>query len=115
MRTTTPLSSGKMPALTWGKEDTIRSTADNAALAKLLCVKRGYYNDLYLRAMSVGAGGLVCGGRNGGNRKRVAAAMRRTTSGDERRHGICHAATTAIIIVVIFVIVSPKTTSPGPS
>jgi hypothetical protein len=104
-----------MPALTWGKEDAIRSTANDAALAKLLCIKRGYYNDPYLRAMSIGAGGLVCGGGNGGNRKRVAAAMRTTTSGNERRHRICHAVTTAIIIVVIFVVAAPKTTSPGPS
>jgi hypothetical protein len=80
----TPLSLGMMPALMWGKEDTIRSTANNAALAKLLCIKRGYYNDPYLCTMSVRAGGLVCGGGNGRNRKRVAAAMRRTTSGDER-------------------------------
>ncbi len=47
----TPLSSGTTPASTWGKEDTIRSTTDNAALAKLLCVEWGYYNDLYLRAV----------------------------------------------------------------
>ncbi len=72
------------PASTWGKEDTIRSTANDAALAKLLCVKRNYYNDPYLCAMSVGDGGLVCGGGNGGNRKRVAAAMRRKTSGNKR-------------------------------
>ncbi len=101
--------------MTWGKEDAIGSTADNAALAKLLCVKWDYYNDLYLHAISVGAGGLVCGGGNGGNRKRVAAAMRMTTSGDKRQHGICHATTTAIIIVVIFIIATPKTTSLGPS
>jgi hypothetical protein len=112
---TTPLSSRTTPALTWGKEDTIRSTANDATLAKLLCIERGCYNDPYLRAMSIGAGGLVCGGGNGGNRKRVVAAMRRTMSGDKRRHGICHAATTSIIIVVIFVIAVPKTTSPGPS
>jgi hypothetical protein len=104
-----------MLASTWGKEDAIRSTANNATLAKLLCIKRGYYNDPYLRAMSVGAGGLVCGGGHGGNRKRVAAAMRITTSGNEQQHGICHAATTTIIIVVIFVVAAPKTTSPGPS
>jgi hypothetical protein len=102
-----------MPALTWGKEDAIRSTANDAALAKLLCVERGYYNNPYLCPMSVGAGGLVCGG--GGNRKRVAAAMRMTTSSDEQQHGICHAATTTIIIVVIYVVTVPKTTSPGPS
>jgi hypothetical protein len=101
--------------LTWGKEDAIRSTANDATLAKLLCIDRGYYDDPYLRAMSVGAGGLVCKGGNGRNRKRVAAAMRTTTSGDKRRHGICHAATTAIIIVVIFIVAAPKTTSPGPS
>ncbi len=106
---------GTMPALMWGKEDAIRSTANNAALAKLLCIKQGYYNDPYLRAMSVRARGLVCGGGNGGNRKRVAAAMRTTTSGDKRRHRIYHATTTAIIIVVIFVVAAPKTTSPGPS
>ncbi len=101
--------------MTWGKEDTIRSTANDAALAKLLCIERGYYNYLYLRAMSAGAGGLVCGGENGRNRKRVAAAMRRTMSGDKQQHGICHTATTTIIIVVIFVIAAPKTTSPEPS
>jgi hypothetical protein len=66
--------------LTWGKEDAIRSTADDAALAKLLCVERDYYDDPSLHAISVG--GLVYGGGNGGNRKRVAAAMRTTTSGD---------------------------------
>jgi hypothetical protein len=104
-----------MPALTWGKEDAIRSTANNAALVKLLCLERGYYDNPYLRAMSVGAGGLVCGGGNGGNRKRVAAAMRTTTSGNERQHGICYNATTAIIIVVIFVVAAPKMTSPGSS
>ncbi len=101
--------------MTWGKEDAIRSTTNDATLAKLLCVERGYYDDPYLHAMSVGAGGLVCGGGNGGNRKRVAAAMRITTIGDERQHGICHAATTTIIIVVIFVVAVPKTTSLGPS
>jgi hypothetical protein len=111
----TPLSSGTMPALTWGKEDAIRSTADDAALAKLLCVERDYYNNPYLHAISVRAGGLVCGGGNGRNRKRVAAAMRMTMSGNKQRHGICHAATTAIIIVVIFVVAAPKTTSLGPS
>jgi len=104
-----------MPASTWGKEDAIRSTANDAALAKLLCVERDYYDNPYLHAISVRAGGLVCGGGNGGNRKRVAAAMRTTTSGDKRQHGICHAATTAIIIVVIFVVAAPKTTSLGPS
>jgi hypothetical protein len=101
--------------LTWGKEDAIRFTANNVILAKLFCVERNYYDDPYLHAISVGAGGLVWGGGNGGNRKRVAAAMRTTMSGNERRHGICHAATTAIIIVVIFVIAMPKTTSLGPS
>ena len=106
---------GPMPALTWGKEDAIRSTANDATLAKLLCVKRDYYDDPYLHAISVGAGGLVCRGGNGGNRKRVAAAMRMTTSSDEWQHGICHAATTTIIIVVIFVVLALKTTSPGPS
>ncbi len=101
--------------MTWGKEDAIRSTANDAPLAKLLCIKQGYYNDPYLHAMSIGARGLVCGGGNGGNRKRVAAAMRTTMSGSERQHGVCHAVTTTIIIVVIFVVAAPKMTSPGPS
>ncbi len=68
----------------WGNEDAIRSTTNNAALAKLLCVERDYYDNPYLHAISIGAGGLVCGGGNGGNRKRVAAAMRTTMSGNER-------------------------------
>ncbi len=98
-----------------GEGGAIRSTANNAALANLLCIKQDYYNNPYLHAISIGARGLVCGGGNGGNRKRVAAAMRTITSGNEGQHGICHAATTAIIIVVIFVIAAPKTTILGPS
>ncbi len=104
-----------MPTLTWGKEDAIRSTTNDATLAKLLCIEQGYYGNPYLCTMSVGAGGLVCGGGNGRNRKRVAAAMRTTMSGNERQHRICHATTTAIIIVIIFVIAALKKTSPGPS
>ncbi|KAL3778718.1 hypothetical protein ACHAW5_006115 [Stephanodiscus triporus] len=50
-------------------DDAVRSTADDAALAKLSCVERGYYDDPYLRPMSVGAGGLVRGGGRGGNMK----------------------------------------------
>ncbi|KAL3816992.1 hypothetical protein ACHAXA_010112 [Cyclostephanos tholiformis] len=42
-------------------DDAVKSTADDAALAKLSCVDMGYYDDPHLRPMSVGAGGLLRG------------------------------------------------------
>ena len=47
-------------------DDAVKSTADDAALAKLSCVEMGYYDDPYLRPMSVGAGGLIRGPGGGG-------------------------------------------------
>mmetsp|Transcript_4364 Transcript_4364/g.9663 ORF Transcript_4364/g.9663 Transcript_4364/m.9663 type:complete len:573 (-) Transcript_4364:63-1781(-) len=40
-------------------DDAVKSTADDAILAKLSCVERGYYHDPFLASMSHGASGLV--------------------------------------------------------
>lgn len=44
----------------------VRSTADDAALAKLSCVARGYYDDPFAGPMARDAAGLVGGGRAAG-------------------------------------------------
>lgn len=40
-------------------QQAVKSTADDAALAKLSCVERGYYDDPFLQPMARGATGLV--------------------------------------------------------
>eukprot|EP00580_Thalassiosira_gravida_P015429 CAMPEP_0201669564 /NCGR_PEP_ID=MMETSP0494-20130426/24137_1 /ASSEMBLY_ACC=CAM_ASM_000839 /TAXON_ID=420259 /ORGANISM="Thalassiosira gravida, Strain GMp14c1" /LENGTH=81 /DNA_ID=CAMNT_0048150363 /DNA_START=91 /DNA_END=333 /DNA_ORIENTATION=+ len=40
-------------------DDAIKSTADDAILAKLSCVQKGYYEDPFVHSMSFGACGLV--------------------------------------------------------
>jgi hypothetical protein len=53
----------------------VRSTADDAILAKLSCAERGYYNDPFLRPMSSGvAGGSSGRGWNNATHKRSTAA-----------------------------------------
>lgn len=41
------------------------STADDAVLAKLSCVEKGYYQDAFVHAMAKGVKGVDTGGRNG--------------------------------------------------
>jgi len=57
-------------------DQAVKSTADDAILAKLSCVENGYYDDPFIRAMSQGASGLV-------NRKRSNSG---SCSRDSRYH-----------------------------
>ena len=45
----------------------VKSTADDAILAKLSCVEKKYYEDPYIHSMSLGASGLVNKNRGNGN------------------------------------------------
>ena len=55
-----------------GSQKAVKSTADTAILHKLSCVEKGYYDDEYIRGMSLGASGL--NKNNNSSSRRSAAA-----------------------------------------